>query len=280
MLEAGNQAIHRRISELQEELREPITNRMSECSGVKFAEVQRFFGLIIKEVQWNFTLTPRTFCFEWDGRPEVQRMPDIVESFSNSISEFQFRDARAVSVVVDYAVGEMPARFKGELDIAVLLPDEVATMPETIFCQSICIIEVKTPTRLLNGRQKCINQTRLQLLAINSGGNPHKPFALLTNMTDYWHFMWVTENNLIYSVSYDNSQAGLEALKEGLDMMNGVINNCPFTVRNLVNFSAIRGGGYIGDNETIANMEEFYDEMTPRWFVNTNKKFFLINSFR
>ena len=230
---------------------------MSECSTTKFAAIQRFFSLEFKEILWDLEGIVVNSGFEWNDRAEDECIPDIVSFFATNISDFQFRDSRNISVVVEYSVNETKATSNGKLDIVSLLPKEVATMKETILSQCICVIQIKTPMALARDEEKCINQSRLQLLALNIGGNRRHPFALLTNVTDYWRFTWLSRNNTIYSVLFTNQNQGLVALQEALQMMNGRCNSCPLTDRCGVNFTEIGGAG-----EDIADLSDFYDDMT------------------
>jgi hypothetical protein len=199
-------------------------------------------------------------AFDWNYRRENEAFSDILSYFTTSMPIYQFKDARNVDVAILYNVNNTSVRANGKLDIAVFLPNVLATMPETIFCQCIAVIEVKTPSAILRNRPMCINQVRLQVIALSSGGNAHRPFGLLTNMTDYWHFMWITEANQINSAIFNNSQQGICALAKALPMMNGESSSCPFTNRAYVSLPETRGGG--GYTDDVANMEEFYDQMT------------------
>lgn len=249
-LEAQIQPLHRRISEL----RQPITNTMSDCSNAKFVHVQRFFGITFEEISLNFDPLRRySPKFKWDRRGEVDRMNEIAETFSKWIPEYQFRNARHVPVVVQYSHSQRDAVFNGLLDIVALLPNQVARNPETIICQSLCLIEIKKTIII----PKNINQARLQLIAVNSGGNRRLPFALLTNLTDHWDFLWVKENNHICSLFFDNPLSGLVALRNGLNIVSGSNNSTTFLIsRDMINFPEIVR------NDDNADMTEHYDEMT------------------
>lgn len=134
-------------------------------------------------------------------------------------------------------------------------------MAETVLSQCIAVIEIKTPAALSANLTKCINQSRLQLLALNSGGNRKYPFALLTNVTDYWRFTWLSTNNTMYSVLFKTWQQGLAALRSALDLLNGKANNSPLSNRCGVKFSLFRDEAD-RSNDAIADLSEFYDDMT------------------
>ena len=273
-MEQGFQAVHRRISEL----REPMTERMSQCSNFKFLEITNYFDFAFREFSWDLSISMERNAFDWNERRENEAFSDILSYFTTSMPIYQFKDSRNVDVAVSYRnVNNITVTARGKLDIAVVLPNELATMPETIFCQCIAVIEVKTPRSLLDNRSKCINQTRLQVIALSSGGNSHKPFGLLTNMTDYWHFMWITETNQINSTIFNSSQQGIYALEKGLRMMNGEQSSCPFKNRASVSLPERRGdGGYTDD---VANMEDFYDQMTEQEVFKHKSKIGLTRIF-
>jgi hypothetical protein len=233
---------------------------MSECSTGKFASIQRFFSLEFKDKIWNLEGISLESGFEWDDRSENDCIPEILLFLKTNISDFQFFDARNIKVVVEYSYNGIRATENGNLDIVSLLPGEVTYSNETILSQCVCIIEIKTPKALKNDAAKCINQSRLQLLALNTGGNRQNPIALLTNITNYWHFSWLSSSNTICSVLFNNQNQGLAALKESLQMMNGRSSTCPFTDRWGVNFPEFGGAG--GNTEDIADLSEFYDDMT------------------
>jgi hypothetical protein len=84
-----------------------------------------------------------------------------------------------IQIVVEDPDGHVP----GNLDIVCLLPNKAANLQATVLSKCIGVIAIKTPWDLANDVTKCVNQSRLQLIAI-SGGNQRYPFALLTNVTD------------------------------------------------------------------------------------------------
>lgn len=234
---------------------------MSQCSARKFSDVQRYFQLQFKEIQWP-VLPPAEQTqqnqFNWNGRNENDCIPEIIQYFSNAVVRYQFKDCRKVSVAVEYRVGNRDACQNGKLDIAVLLPHEIATMGATFLCQCISVIEIKTPGAIEQDTEKCLNQCRLQLIALNVGGNNHHPFALLTDVVNYWRFMWLTQNNTVMSVFFDSPQQGLAALNESLDHMNGQQNTCRFVDRCGIKFLDVTSG----NNDGVADLSDFYDEMT------------------
>jgi hypothetical protein len=231
---------------------------MSQCSAHKFSNVQRYFQLQYDEIQW--TVVPITLQnqFPWNGRNENDCIPEIIHYFSNAVDRYQFRDCRNVNVAVEYRVSNRNACLNGKLDIAVLLPDQFATLRDTFLCQCVSVIEIKTPEALERDTEKCINQCRLQLIALNVGGNNHHPFALLTDVANYWRFVWLTQNNTVMSVFFDSPQHGLAALKESLDLMNGQQNTSKFVNRCGIKFPDVTSG----NNDGVADLSDFYDEMT------------------
>jgi hypothetical protein len=209
-----------------------------------------------------------------------ESVPDIISFFSSHLSHYQFKDSRNIHVSVEYSNNGISAVQNGKLDISVLLPDQIATMPETVLSQCLAVIEIKTPKALAANTIRCINQSRLQLLALNSGGNLKCPFALLTNVTDYWRFTWLSSNNVMYSALFETWQQGLAALKSGLDMLNGRSNNnCPLSDRCGVNFS-LCGDEADNNNDDVANLSEFYDDMTEMEIFQHKSKVAISNFFR
>lgn len=234
---------------------------MSECSGAKFAFIQRYFQLKFKDLTWDLEGIGLESGFEWSDKSENNCIPEIISFLRANISDYQFIDATKIKVVVEYACNDTKAVANGYLDIATLLPREVFHSNATILSQCVCVIEVKTAKALEIDTEKCINQSRLQLLALNMGGNDKYPFALLTNVTNYWHFSWLSSNNTVHSVFFDNQNQGLAALQVALQMMNGQSSTCPFTERCGLSFPHV-GGGAGGTYDDIADMSQFYDDMT------------------
>jgi len=225
-----------------------------------------YYGLSFHQIRWNGEPWNSAFDFDWDERSEIQRLDEIVDLLVAKIPDYQFKLATNVEVVVPYSLDNRPAQFIGKLDIISLQPNVLADIPHAILSQCICVIEIKKGLVQSNH----VNQLCLQLIAINSGGNRQKPFGLLTNMTDTWLFMWISLDNIIKFFIVTNHQSGLAALKEGLDMMGGLANNCPFAERGQINFPDI-GGSNGGNDEIIADLSEFYDEMAPEE-IQTHKQ--------
>ncbi|GMF31918.1 unnamed protein product [Phytophthora lilii] len=206
---------------------------ISTCPRSKKTLRKQQLGFGYSAVSVNEVVDDSVHGYQWPALPE--KHPDQRKAYMKYVEE-NLRDALISSrkqkdFLKDVAGkrdlldcddrSRLLFKVKGTADMMII--DELANRMDDVFAGHRVVIEVKKDRPSYN--------ERWQLLSDLKSEGRCAPLGLLTNLNDYWYFLWFTPDNKIARMVLTCPANGFKTMKEVLKERSGPTRNGHFPMR-------------------------------------------------
>ncbi|KAK1946319.1 hypothetical protein P3T76_001872 [Phytophthora citrophthora] len=265
---------------LEERDRKRSEYSISTCPRSKETLLKQQLGLEYSAVPVNEVFDDSIHGYQWSALPE--KHPDQRKAYMKYVDE-HLRDAlisrrKQKDFLKDVAGkrdlldcddrNRLPFKVKGTADMMII--DELANRMDDVFAGLRFVIEVKKDHPSYNERWQLLLE--LVVADLKSEGRC-APVGLLTNLNDYWYFLWFTTDNKIARMVLTCPANGFKTMKEILKERSGPKRDGHFPMQvagsplPLKRQKLLKSA--IGRDDAAAEMLERYelmsDELSPKF---------------